>query len=145
MSEPSISQSRSLSDLVLELADAPNRANREAFYSKFVPSRVGVRVPAELGPSPIPSGSYVTVERSLLPIAMGTGPDGTLMLAVLCDIPELAKREPRTSFIELAGAEIIKLARANGAGIVVQASKDGRTAWAAIPAADVRRLAPQSE
>jgi len=140
-----MSESPSLSDLVLRLADDPSGSNRDAFYSRFVTSRVGVRVPTELGPSPIPSGSYVTVEPSLLPIGIGKAPDGSPMVVVLSDIPDLVKREPARSFVELAAADIIKMAIAHHSGIVVQASKDGREAWVAILRDDVPRLAPRDQ
>jgi hypothetical protein len=133
----------SLSDLVLKLADDPSRSTRDAFYSMFANSRVGARVPAELGRPPISSGTYVTERAAKLPIPIGRAPDGSPAIVVLPDIPDLVKREPATAFVELAARDIIKIAIAHQAGIVVQVSKNGRQAWALIPKADVLHLTLQ--
>jgi hypothetical protein len=134
-------QSASLSDLVMRVADDPSRRNRDAFYVKFATSRVGARVPAELGRSPVGPGRYVTVRPSVVPVEVGKAQDGSAVLVVLADAAQLAKVEPAASFIEIAAADVMTLAASYEAGIVVQASKDGRQAWAAIPKTDVPRLA----
>jgi hypothetical protein len=130
----------SLSDLVLELADNPNRATRDALVSTLTGSRVGARVPAGLGRPPIPSGTYVTERAARLPIPIGRAPDGSPAIVVLSDVPDLVKGEPATSFVEFAATDIIKIAIANHAGIVVQASKNGRQAWVLLSKIDVAHL-----
>jgi hypothetical protein len=134
----------SLTDLVLRLADDPSRANRAAFCTAFVKSRVGTRVPTELGPSPIRPGKYVTVRPSRMPALIGKAPDGSPIIVVLPDIPEWVKREPARWFAELAAADIIRIAIANHAAIAVQATKDGREAWALIPKEEVLHLNRQA-
>ena len=59
---------------------------------------------------------------------------------VLSDVPGFIQREPATAFVELAAADIIKIAIASHAAIVVQASKNGRKGWVLIPKSDVALL-----
>jgi hypothetical protein len=127
-----------LSDRIFALADKPTLENRDAFYAFFVLSRVGVRVPAELGS--VPPGDYVTTGGNRLPIPAATSADGSVVLVVLADVPQLARREAGSTFVELDAADVIKIAVRQGAGIVVQASLPGRQCWAGIPVQDVCRL-----
>jgi hypothetical protein len=106
--------------------------------ASFKASRVGVRVPPDVGPI-APGPQKLKGDMKLIPTS--TLPDGRRFLIVLADVNSLAGHEPRSRFAELAGNDVIELAAKEGTGIVVQALPPGRPAWAALPKELVVELA----
>jgi SseB protein N-terminal domain len=124
-----------LSQRIMKVADDASPDNRNAFYEAFVKSRVGVRVPAEVGS--VAPGKYVTTNENKLSVPIARTPDGKLMLLVLADVDRLAKIEAAATFIEFDAKDIMNMAVNSQAGIIVQAWLRGREAWAGIPEQDV--------
>lgn len=124
-----------LSLTILRLADEPTPGNQRDFYETFVKSRVGVRLPGELGV--IPSGDYITTGDNRVSIPLARLPDGAPTLLVLADVDKLAKMEAGATFMELDARDVMNMAIQNNTGIIVQAWVPGREAWAGISAEDV--------
>ena len=119
-----------LAECVRTWADTPTRPNRNVLLASFKASRVGVRVPPDVGPI-APGPQKLKGDMQLIPTS--TWLEGRRFLLVLADVKSLAAQEPRARFAELAGNDVIELAAKEGTGIVVQALPPGRPAWAALP------------
>jgi tetratricopeptide (TPR) repeat protein len=127
-----------LAACVRTLADIQTRPNLDTLLASFKASRVGVRVPPEVGPVN-PGPQKLNGDMKLIPTS--TLPDGRRFLVVLADIKGLAAHEPQSRFAELAANDVIQLALKKGTGIVVQTLPPGRPTWAAISKEAVVRLA----
>lgn len=78
-------------------------------------------------------------------IPVATLPTGEPALLVLADIPVLSQREQTTTFVELDAKDVLRIARQNQAGVLVQVLHPQRDAWAGISPADVRELVGDGE
>lgn len=116
-----------LSCCIDRLAVEPTSKNRDAFYSTFVRSRVGVRVRAELGS--VLSRDYIASWGSRMALA----PDGTSLLVVIADVVDLADLEAASTFVEFDAHEVLRTAVSHDAGILVHSFAPGREATAIIP------------
>jgi len=140
---PTFPRVTELSSAIFRVADAPDAHTRDAFYAAFLRSRVEVRVPPNL--ASVPSGKYTTTPGCGLTIPVATLPTGEPALLVLADIPVLSQREQTTTFVELDGRDVLRIARQNQAGVLVQVLHPQRDAWAGISPADVRELVSDGE
>ena len=68
-----------------------------------------------------------------LRIPTTTGPDGAPMLVVLCDVPGMMAAQPEQACFELEGRALLEIARAHGAGVIVQNELDGKRSWPVSP------------
>jgi len=126
-----------LSDFMYKSGGVTNNEHRIAFFDLLRHSRIGFRVLPSMGT--VPPGKYM-VGKSGLSIPVATLKDGTPCLAVIADVDELSRYELASTFIQLDAVELARIAIANKAGIIVQASLPNRKAWASISREDVSSI-----
>ncbi len=127
-----------LSQLVTRVADEPTAENRNAFYRSLLVSKVGARVPNPKGS--LQPGTHVTTQEDPIGIPNTTGPEGTTMLLVCCDIPQMAVLHPKDTFVEIDGRSVLQMAEKEGIGIIVQNLLDGKESWAGVPKEHVAKI-----
>ena len=127
-----------LSQLVTLVADKPTVKNRNAFYHSFLVSRVGARIPNPSGS--LQAGIRVTTQEDQVSLPTTTGPDGTTMILVYCDIPRMAAVHPEDTFIEVDGRVVLEMAEKENFGVIVQDLLEGKESWAGVPKEHVAEI-----
>ena len=129
----------SLASLVTLLADKPTFKNQNAFYQKLLTSKVGARLPSDYR-SIVNGEQVVTSSNDQIGLPSTTMPDGTPMILVYCDIPQMVSLFPNDRFFELDGRVVLEMARSAKCGVIVQNQLDGKDSWAGVPREDVAPL-----